>query len=229
MEFYRNRRVSVYDIDVLNWIRGRANRQTDRYEGVSKSFRTGRLKRELQMVQVSATRCSCIASLWVSLVSFAAIILRVASQRVIPKVSIHIFIDSVRKLLDTPSYIRYQRCKTRALRSVSTSLVKLNPIMYNDVVLKKFNVSARVIFSICLCLHLFLTMRVIAIFNRFTGRNWNLLIMVVRQWLLVKSAHARFICLWTQVIHQSTSRSSSFSFFLMPFSGVGISFYLWIP
>jgi hypothetical protein len=30
------------------------------YEGVSKSFRTGRLARELQMVQLSATRCSCI-------------------------------------------------------------------------------------------------------------------------------------------------------------------------
>jgi len=33
------------------------------YTGVSKSFRTGRLERELQMVQVSATRCSCIAIL----------------------------------------------------------------------------------------------------------------------------------------------------------------------
>jgi hypothetical protein len=33
------------------------------YEGVSKSFRTGRLERELQMVQLSATRCSCIAIL----------------------------------------------------------------------------------------------------------------------------------------------------------------------
>jgi hypothetical protein len=33
------------------------------YEGVSKSFRTGRLKRELQMVQLSATRYSCIAIL----------------------------------------------------------------------------------------------------------------------------------------------------------------------
>jgi hypothetical protein len=31
------------------------------YEGVSKSFRSGRLERELQMVQLSATRCSCIA------------------------------------------------------------------------------------------------------------------------------------------------------------------------
>jgi hypothetical protein len=34
-----------------------------RYEGVPTSFRTGRLERELQMVQLSATRCSCIAIL----------------------------------------------------------------------------------------------------------------------------------------------------------------------
>jgi hypothetical protein len=34
------------------------------------------------MVQLSATRCSCIAILWVSLVNFAAITLCVASQRV---------------------------------------------------------------------------------------------------------------------------------------------------
>jgi membrane protein YqaA with SNARE-associated domain len=52
------------------------------YEGVSKSFRTGRLERELQMVQHSAARCGCIAILWVSLVSFVAITLCVASQRV---------------------------------------------------------------------------------------------------------------------------------------------------
>jgi hypothetical protein len=58
--------------------------------GVSKSFRTGRLERELQMVQLSATRCSCIA-LWVSLLSFATITLRIASQRVTPKVSVHLF------------------------------------------------------------------------------------------------------------------------------------------
>jgi hypothetical protein len=31
------------------------------YEGVSKNFRTGRLERELKMVQLSDTRCSCIA------------------------------------------------------------------------------------------------------------------------------------------------------------------------
>jgi hypothetical protein len=52
------------------------------YDGVSKSFRTGLLERELQMVQLSTTRCSCIAILWVSLEIFAAITLRVASQRV---------------------------------------------------------------------------------------------------------------------------------------------------
>jgi hypothetical protein len=73
-------------------------------EGVSKSCRTGRLERELQMVQLSATRCSCIAILWVSLVSFVAITLRVASQRVIPKVSVYFVMDSVRKLLVPPSY-----------------------------------------------------------------------------------------------------------------------------
>jgi hypothetical protein len=50
------------------------------YEGVSKSFRTGRLERELQTVQISATRCSCIAILWVIRVSFAAITLCVASH-----------------------------------------------------------------------------------------------------------------------------------------------------
>jgi hypothetical protein len=33
------------------------------YEGVSKSFRTGRLERELQMIELSATRCSFIAIL----------------------------------------------------------------------------------------------------------------------------------------------------------------------
>jgi hypothetical protein len=37
-------------------------------------------------------------------VSFAAITLCVASERVIPKVSVYFFIDSVRKFLDTPSY-----------------------------------------------------------------------------------------------------------------------------
>jgi hypothetical protein len=49
---------------------------------VPKSFRTGRLERELQMVELSATWCSCIAISWVSLVSFVAMTLCVASRRV---------------------------------------------------------------------------------------------------------------------------------------------------
>jgi hypothetical protein len=59
------------------------------------------------MVQFSATRCSCIAILRVSLVSFTAITLCVASQRVfiVVVVVVYFVIDSVRKLLDTPSYL----------------------------------------------------------------------------------------------------------------------------
>jgi hypothetical protein len=79
------------------------------YEDVPKSFRTGRLGRELQMVQLSATRCSCIAILWVSLVSFVAITLCVASQRVF----VDFVIDSVRKLLETPLNISNQFQHTR--------------------------------------------------------------------------------------------------------------------
>jgi hypothetical protein len=73
------------------------------YEGISKSFRTGRLERELQMVQLSATRRSCISILWVSLVSFAAIIIYVASQRQF--IIVYFVMDSVRELLDSPSYV----------------------------------------------------------------------------------------------------------------------------
>jgi hypothetical protein len=56
-------------------------------------------------VQLYATRCSCFATLWVSLMSFAAITLYVASQRVVIVVSVYFVIDSVQKLSDTPSYI----------------------------------------------------------------------------------------------------------------------------
>jgi hypothetical protein len=55
---------------------------------VSRNFRTGRLKQELQMVQLSANRCSCIAILWASLVSFVAITLCVASRRVFIVISV---------------------------------------------------------------------------------------------------------------------------------------------
>jgi hypothetical protein len=69
--------------------------------GVPRSFRTGRLERELQMVQLSATRCSCDTILWVSLARFAAITLCVAPQRMF--IVVYFVIETVRKLLDTPS------------------------------------------------------------------------------------------------------------------------------
>jgi hypothetical protein len=100
--------------EILTWFFCNANRTFDRcayllgkytwtYESVSKSSRTVRLERELQMVQRSATRCNCNAILWVGVVSFATINFFVAS-RVFIVVSIYFVIDSVRKLLDTPSY-----------------------------------------------------------------------------------------------------------------------------
>jgi hypothetical protein len=58
------------------------------------------------MVQLSATRYSCIAILRISLGSFAAITLCVASQRVFIVVSMYFVIDSVRELLDTPPYVK---------------------------------------------------------------------------------------------------------------------------
>jgi hypothetical protein len=70
------------------------------YEDVSKSFLTGCLERELQMVQLSAT----IAILWVSLVTFVASALCFAFKRMFIVVSLYFVIDSVWKLLDTPSY-----------------------------------------------------------------------------------------------------------------------------
>jgi len=43
-------------------------------------------------------------------VSFAALTLYVAFERVIPKISLYFFIDSVRKLLDTLSYFIKNLC-----------------------------------------------------------------------------------------------------------------------
>jgi hypothetical protein len=85
------------------WTKSRKIIPGNEHEGVSKTFRTGRLEREPQMVQLSATRCSCIAISWPSLVSFAAITLCVAFQREFIVVSVYFVIDSVRKLFDTPS------------------------------------------------------------------------------------------------------------------------------
>jgi hypothetical protein len=66
------------------------------------------------MTEPSATRCSCIAILWASLVSFAVITHFVASERVFIVVSLYFVIDSVRKLLDTPSYF-HSPCSVRFL------------------------------------------------------------------------------------------------------------------
>jgi enhancing lycopene biosynthesis protein 2 len=44
-------------------------------------------------------------------VSFAAITLRVASQRIFVVVDVNFVIDSVQKLVDTPSYINAQKVK----------------------------------------------------------------------------------------------------------------------
>jgi hypothetical protein len=69
------------------------------YKGVSKSFRTGRLERELQIVHLSATTYSCIAISWVSLLSFAA-----NTLCLLVIVVVYFVIESVRKLSDTSSY-----------------------------------------------------------------------------------------------------------------------------
>jgi hypothetical protein len=97
---------SEWSDDYKNWIgKGLKGTGHDLFQrGCIQIFRTGHLERELQMVQLSATRCSCIAILWVSLVSFAAMTLCVASQRVFVVVVVYFVIDSVRKVLDTPSY-----------------------------------------------------------------------------------------------------------------------------
>jgi hypothetical protein len=75
----KQKKVSFQLLMVLDNSKGFNDRTLSIYEGVSKSFWTGSLERELQMVQLSATRRTCIAILCVSLVSFATIILHVAS------------------------------------------------------------------------------------------------------------------------------------------------------
>jgi hypothetical protein len=81
------------------------------------------------MVELSDTRCSCFAILWVSLVSFAAI-LCVASQRVFIVVVVYFVIDSVRKISDTPSYMTFvwDTVFTHALLSVYYLVPVARPI-----------------------------------------------------------------------------------------------------
>jgi hypothetical protein len=95
------------------------------YEDVSKSFRTGRLERELQMVELSATSCSRIAIVWISLMSFAAITLYVASQWVFIVVSVYFIIDPVRKLLDTSSYMFVVQTKLAYITATQNNRISL--------------------------------------------------------------------------------------------------------
>jgi hypothetical protein len=76
------------------------------------------------MVQLSGTRCNCIAILWVSLVNLSAITRYVASQRVFIVVSVYFVADSVRKLLDTPSYITPSRHLLHARPVLSSGPLK---------------------------------------------------------------------------------------------------------
>jgi hypothetical protein len=59
----------------------------------------------MQMVQLFATKCSYIATLWVSVVGFAAITLCVAPQRVFIVVKRTYRYRLSPDILDTPSYI----------------------------------------------------------------------------------------------------------------------------
>jgi hypothetical protein len=119
--------LQVWDVDYVCRIENELVRAVWRYyEGVSKSFRTDRLERELQMVQLSATRCSYTAISRVSLVSFTTISICVASQGVFAVVVVVYFvIDSVRKLLDTPSYttilLKWLEETTKDLRIADTT------------------------------------------------------------------------------------------------------------
>jgi hypothetical protein len=102
------------------------------------------------MVHFSATRYSYIAILWVSLVSSDANTLCVAPQRVFIVVSIYFVIDSVRKLLNAPSYkymsIRERECvcvcvrERVQIRLLVTSLRKVMCIFFVHYALFVFKI-----------------------------------------------------------------------------------------
>jgi hypothetical protein len=114
------------------------------YKRIPYRNNASKIKRILQMVQLSATRCSFIAILWASLVNFAAITLCVASQRAIPKVSIYFVIDSVRIRLETPSYFFFFTWESQILffflfRLIT--LIKYLNLKYRNSFTETLNVS----------------------------------------------------------------------------------------
>jgi hypothetical protein len=149
-----------------------------------------------------ATRCSCIAILWVSLVSLAATTFCVASQRVIPKVSVCFLIDSVRKLLDTPSYFQIRQDPSsfpiHRINSVSdpvgsqdqeTSTFSIiiykacekgEPIAWSRVLLEKLTVTQLV----KKFLAFYGTRRLTTVFT--TARHWSLF---WSRWIYTTSSH----------------------------------------
>jgi hypothetical protein len=74
------------------------------------------------MIQLSATRYSCIAILLVSLVSFVAITLCVASQRVFICI-VYFFMNSVQKLSVTPSSFVVHSESSRLQTSVTVNML----------------------------------------------------------------------------------------------------------
>jgi hypothetical protein len=66
-------------------------------------------------------------------VSFAAITIRVASQRVFIIVIVYFVIYSVRKLLDTPSYSTYFNAFVRADYENSTANVPSSAIFFEEL------------------------------------------------------------------------------------------------
>jgi hypothetical protein len=82
-----------------SWISDTHEKQCKKYEVVSKSFRTGLPERELQIVQLPATRCSCIA-IFVSQSSEFCRHNPLCCFSVFIVVSVYFVVDSVWKLLD---------------------------------------------------------------------------------------------------------------------------------
>jgi hypothetical protein len=101
------------------------------YEGVYKSFRTGRLERELQVVQLFATRCSCIAIMWVSSSEFCHHKLLYCFSTTVYFCCCLFRYDSVRELFGTPSYA-YREQHLQFCNAANCSIVRLLTIKRNS-------------------------------------------------------------------------------------------------